>query len=211
MPADDIYEVVHFHRFNEQDMASVLHYKQLGDDGTNNVAAEMLTVGFDRTVLPAWADVVSAGVTFDCVQARRIHPQKGQVWLNTDIVTQGGDKAGEALPAQDQAVIQKHSHAADYDFGFLQGWLNLVGMIEADWDRGQILDNYKNDLEQFSTVLENVITEADWNFTPVIWSRTRHANGSNPPYEDWQNSRVQNGIRVLTRRRPGHKRPASSG
>lgn len=103
MPAGDVYESSIDMTFAGQKLTNVIHFVQVGADGTGD-PRESVTGILTTDFLPDYQNLVVDSLTFDQVQARRLFPTQTQQWTAASGVV--GTQLSDGLPPQSCAILR---------------------------------------------------------------------------------------------------------
>ncbi len=198
MAINDIYQVAFVQQYEEYKPVSIVHYLETADAGTGDDAAQLAGI-FDTNVVLKWAGAQSASMALLCLIVTRIHPGPGHPVILSPLASSNGLLAGPGVGPQTQAVCRKYP--GNDVAPFLVGRVNIAGTREEDWTEGQMVTGLKDKLVILTDELEKPQSISGYTFDPVIWSPTRKKALTPPFHVLWDETHINFGQKVLTRRR----------
>lgn len=200
MAVNDIHTCALVQQYENYRPVNVFHYIETVE-GPNGDANAQMNTAFNTQVVADWAACVSDQLLLLCLIGKTIHPAPSIPDVFSPLVTGSGDKVGDAMPGQTQAVVRKYPLVNSVPF--LVGHYNVAGTVEVDWLEGQMEAALNTLLTTLTNSLKATLVAGGYTFEPVIWSPTRKA--ATPPltpfHTRWVDHLVNFGVKVLRRRR----------
>lgn len=166
MAADDVFAVSLDTQYNGQNCVNVLHFIQIGADGTGTWQAALLSVWEDNFKVP-WIALMVGGVNIVQVRMRRLIPTQTQQTI-TNIGTVGAH-TGAGMPTHAAALLRQRGLTTD-EKG--TGGQKIVGVPVTEVANGRISKAYSDLMVAYGQEGEVDITDgtSQFKFRQVIYN-----------------------------------------
>ena len=166
MAANDVYSLSLDSLYNGQNTVNVMHFKQVGADGTGD-ARNSLNIMFDITLRTLFEPLFTDETTMVQTRARRLFPTETQTL--TGALGDPGTETSNGLPPQCCAILRL---VGNRGAGRGSGSLKLGQIGEGFVDEGRVDASYVALAQSLGNQLAQDIVEGTFNWTwrCVIWN-----------------------------------------
>lgn len=169
MPDGDIYECNVDQTYNGQNLTNVLHFTQVGTDGTGG-ARQGLSEVWQNEFQQAHLDLLVEEVVIVQLRIRKLLPTQTQ-----QLIVPIGDPGAvltDGLPPQQCAILQQKAERGGPKGRRGAGHMKISGVPIGNTDAGRINLNYANDMNVLGLIFAATHTDAPsgYTFEPSILS-----------------------------------------
>lgn len=191
MPINDIYRATFASRVNNVNVANVMHFRQIDDEGAE-VAADSLKAALESVLLPTWVPMLSNEVIIDSVAITQIEAVEGQPFVYS-LAAGTGTVAQHAEPPNLAVVLSIYS---DDNSRAGRGRVYLAGIAQTLIQGAVPKASFVSLCATFTTTLVSAMIHAPStiHWTMVQWS------GANDSYNPIVHVEQRMQLRTLRKR-----------
>lgn len=170
MPSGDIFECNVDHTYAGQNLTNVLHFLQVGDDGTGSALVAISGIWVTNFKNPHVALLVDS-VNIVQLRIRKVQPTQTQQLIFP--IGQVGDVVQNGLPPQQCAILEQKGQRGGAKGRRGAGHMKISGVPVTVVDTGRINENYAGDMNTLGDVFQEQLIDgpSGYKFDSIVLSQ----------------------------------------